>query len=411
METQEVRSNGFKETEIGLIPTDWEVVKLGDIFDIQQGKAMSPKSRTGSPMYPFLRTLNVLWGRIDLSTLDHMHFTTEEIEKLRLQPNDLLVCEGGEVGRTAMWKGEIEVCGHQNHIHRLRKRREDVWPEFYMYWMQIAFLQLGLYTGEAIRTTIPNLSQGRLQSFILPKPFIYEQKKIAFVLAKIQYAIEQQDKIIETTRNLKKSLMQKLFTEGVGHTEFKDTEVGRIPKSWEVKPLVEIATLQRGKDLPKQKQIFGNYPIIGSSGVLGYHREYFCEGPGVITGRSGSIGKLTYVEGRYWAHNTGLYVKDFHGNHPKFVFYLLHILDFKKYATGVSVPTLNRNLIHAALLPVPPLPEQQKIAEILATVDSKVETEERRKSQLQQLFKTMLHKLMTGEIRVKDLDLGVYDVS
>lgn len=411
MQTVAENKKAFKETEIGLLPDDWELVKLGEIFDIKQGKAMSPKRRKGISPYPFLRTLNVLWGRLDLTTIDQMDFTEKEISNLRLTYGDLLVCEGGEIGRTAMWRNEVETCAHQNHIHRLRKLVEDIWPEFYMYWMQAAFLQFGLYSGEAIRTTIANLSGGRLQTFILPKPSFPEQQRISFILSKIQKAIEQQDIIIKTTENLKKSLMKKLFTEGIAHSEFKETEVGEIPKEWEVKSLKEIATLQRGKDLPKQNQVPGNYPIVGSSGVLGYHNKYFCEGPGVVTGRSGSIGKLTYIEGKHWAHNTGLYVKNFNGNHPKFVFYLLHTLDFKRYATGVSVPTLNRNFIHMALLPVPPLPEQKRIVEILNTMDSKIESEVNRKSVLQQLFKTMLSKLMSGKIRVNDLDLGDYDVN
>ena len=149
---------------------------------------------------------------------------------------------------------------------------------------------------------------------------------------------------------------------------FNMTELGALPKEWGVKTLVDIATLQRGKDLPKQNQIPGPYPIVGSSGIIGCHNRCVCAGPGVITGRSGSIGKLIYVEKDYWPHNTCLYVKDFHANNPKFIYYLLHLLDFKKYATGVSVPTLNRNSIHSALLPIPPLPEQHRIAAVLSAV-------------------------------------------
>lgn len=149
---------------------------------------------------------------------------------------------------------------------------------------------------------------------------------------------------------------------------FNMTELGALPEGWGAKTLVDVATLQRGKDLPKQNQISGPYPIVGSSGIIGRHNRCVCAGPGVITGRSGSIGKLIYVEKDYWPHNTCLYVKDFHANNPKFIYYLLHLLDFKKYATGVSVPTLNRNSIHSALLPTPPLPEQHRIAAVLSAV-------------------------------------------
>ena len=151
MQTVAESKNGFRETEIGLLPDDWELVKLGEVFDIKQGKAMSPKRRKGISPHPFLRTLNVLWGQLDLTTIDQMDFTEKEISKLRLKSGDLLVCEGGEIGRTAMWRGEIEKCLYQNHIHRLRKLAEDVWPEFYMYWMQAAEQRLtGMYPRQTV---------------------------------------------------------------------------------------------------------------------------------------------------------------------------------------------------------------------------------------------------------------------
>ena len=97
--------DGFRMTEIGELPEDWEIAKLGDLFEIQQGKALSPKHREGKSPHRFLRTSNVLWGRIDLSTLDEMDFTDKELVRLSLIPGDLLVCEGGEIGRTALWRG------------------------------------------------------------------------------------------------------------------------------------------------------------------------------------------------------------------------------------------------------------------------------------------------------------------
>jgi type I restriction enzyme S subunit len=253
----------------------------------------------------------------------------------------------------------------------------------------------------------PTLNLSEVKNVKVIIPYLLEQQKIAFVLSKIQQSIEQQDKIIQITKELKKSLMNKLFTEGLHGEEQKESEISLIPKTWNIKRLGEIATLQRGKDLPKYEFKEGNIPVIGSNGCIGYHNKAIKQGPGVITGRSGSIGKITYIEGSYWPHNTALYVKDFHDNEPLFVYYLLHRLDFNKYKTGVSVPTLNRNFIHAALLPVPPKKEQVEIANVLFSIDKKLTQVESRKQTLQALFRTMLNQLMTGKVRVKDLDFEV----
>src|SRR5574341_274645 len=183
-------NSNFKKTEIGEIPSNWNLSYIGEVFDVQQGKALSPDARKGISSRPFLRTANVLWGQLDLKFVDQMDFTDKEVKKLALQPGDLLVCEGGEIGRTAIWNGEISDCLYQNHIHRLRKRDSDIEPAFTMYWMQAAFLHLNLYGGVGNRTTIPNLSGARLKQLSIPKPPLQEQRAIAGVLAKIQDAME-----------------------------------------------------------------------------------------------------------------------------------------------------------------------------------------------------------------------------
>ena len=193
----------LKETEIGLVPEEWEIARLGDLFEIKQGKALSPQHRRGISPRLFLRTANVFWGRLDLANLDSMDFTDSEVSQLRLMPNDLLVCEGGDIGRTAIWRGELDVCCYQNHLHRLRAVRDVFYPLFYMYWMQAAYLLFGLYGGTGNKTTIPNLSQSRLKSFVLPLPPLPEQQQIASILSAV-------DQKIETAQNRKASL-QTLF--------------------------------------------------------------------------------------------------------------------------------------------------------------------------------------------------------
>ena len=134
---------------------------------------------------------------------------------------------------------------------------------------------------------------------------------------------------------------------------------------WQTKKLVDVATLQRGFDLPTQDRMSGDVPLVTSCGISSRHNKSAVRGPGVATGRSGSIGHVFFIERDFWPLNTVLYVKDFHGNDPRFVFHLLKHFDLKRFASGSGVPTLNRNFVHDELVSVPPLPEQQRIVGIL----------------------------------------------
>lgn len=139
---------------------------------------------------------------------------------------------------------------------------------------------------------------------------------------------------------------------------------------WVTNPLVEVATLQRGYDLPVQDRAPGEFPIFAANGPVGFHAVAKCKGPGVVTGRSGTIGKVHFVQGDYWPLNTSLYVTDFHGNDPKWVYYMLQAFGLERFSQGAGVPTLNRNLVHGEPIRVPPLPEQRRIAAILDKADA-----------------------------------------
>jgi len=134
--------------------------------------------------------------------------------------------------------------------------------------------------------------------------------------------------------------------------------------------LIDIATLKRGYDLPVQNRVAGNVPIFAANGQNGTHNQVKKVGPGVVTGRSGTIGKVHYVNGEYWPLNTSLYVTNFHGNHPRWVFYMLQAFKLERFVEGAGVPTLNRNLVHGEKIPLPPLNEQKRIAAILDKADS-----------------------------------------
>ncbi|MDW5443793.1 restriction endonuclease subunit S [Polaromonas sp. SM01] len=138
---------------------------------------------------------------------------------------------------------------------------------------------------------------------------------------------------------------------------------------WITRPLIEVATLKRGYDLPVQDRSDGPHPIFAANGTVGFHVSAKCRGPGVVTGRSGTIGKVHFVESDFWPLNTSLYVTDFHGNDPKWVYYMLQSFGLERFSQGAGVPTLNRNLIHGEPIRVPTVPEQRRIAAMLDQAD------------------------------------------
>ena len=146
---------------------------------------------------------------------------------------------------------------------------------------------------------------------------------------------------------------------------------------WQCKAIEKVAPLQRGFDLPTQNLVEGIYPVIYSNGILQHHDKYKCEAPGLITGRSGTIGKFTYIDsGFYWPHNTSLWVTDFCGNCPKFIYYLYQTVHIEQFSTGSGVPTLNRNDVHRYKTSVPTaIVEQEKIAKFLSILDERIVTQ------------------------------------
>lgn len=181
---------------------------------------------------------------------------------------------------------------------------------------------------------------------------------------------------------------------------YKQTEIGMIPENWDVKPLKAVAPLQRGFDLPYSSIKEGKYPVVFSNGVGAFHSSYMVKGPGVITGRSGTIGKIHYVENDYWPHNTALWVTDFHNNDPLYVYYLFKTIPWNLYNSGSGVPTLNRNDIHDYLVAIPSRSEQAKISTILADIDSLIVSFEKRLSKKKAIKQGAMQELLTGKKRL-----------
>ncbi len=173
--------------------------------------------------------------------------------------------------------------------------------------------------------------------------------------------------------------------------------------SWTSIKIENIAPLQRGFDLPLQNIVNGNIPIVYSNGILKFHNESKCTAPGLVTGRSGTIGKFTFLEeGEYWPHNTSLWVTNFFDNDPKFIYYLYHTINIENFSTGSGVPTLNRNYVHNQICNIPPVSEQKKISSFLTLIDNRISTQRKIIEQLETLMKASREKVFSQKLRFKD---------
>ena len=184
--------------------------------------------------------------------------------------------------------------------------------------------------------------------------------------------------------------MQKLLTEGIGHEE------------WHIHELGDIFSLEYGKGLTEQQREIGPYPVYGSNGEVGRHSQYFVKSPGIIVGRKGTIGAITWTDENFWPIDTTYYVKLKNTNTDLYwLFYELSSLNLAKLNMATGTPGLNRDIAHKVKIPLPSLPEQRRIAEILSTIDKKLELERRRKEKLERVKKGLMNELLTGRKRVK----------
>ena len=418
---------------------EWTRCSLGELFEIGAGKTMSAAARNGADKTPFLRTSNVLWDEIDLSSVDEMSIPEHELPAKLLRPGDLLVCEGGEIGRAAIWGGEVEPMSFQNHVHRLRPIVEEVDARFYVYFLQSGFTQLGIYEGAGNKTTIPNLSRSRLAGLDVPQPSLAEQQAISCVLSRVRDATRVQDQNFATAQSLKRAAMHTLFTRGLRGEAQKETEIGPMPEGWEQMPLGDlckglggaIQTGPFGSQLHKDDyQETGvpvvnpthlnagridheNVPRISDENAHRLERHRLSIGD-IVFARRGQIGRMARVteseEG--WLCGTGSFLvrarHSFVDN--RFLHFQLSTEPIARWLTahaaGAIMPNLNNVVLRQIPVFLPPVDEQREIAGTLDAIDRKIALHQRKRAVLEELFRALLHKLMTGEIQVGELELG-----
>ena len=184
---------------------------------------------------------------------------------------------------------------------------------------------------------------------------------------------------------------------------YKASELGIIPQDWEIRRIGDFAPLQRGFDLPNSEIQSGDYPVVYSNGIGNYHNRYTVKSPCIATGRSGTLGKVHYVEQDCWVHNTSLWVTKFDNCEPKFIYFLFQKIGFERFASGSGVPTLNRNDAHEFKIALPKfIAEQTAIATALSDTDALISSLQTLIAKKKAIKLSAMQNLLSGKIRLPE---------
>ncbi|MEY2913656.1 MAG: hypothetical protein RLZZ184_2965 [Cyanobacteriota bacterium] len=411
----------FKDSALGMIPKDWEVIRLEEILlEFINGYAFKSEEYQEFG-YPIIRMTNIsIEGNFQIiqESIKYCSFDDyKKLSKYHVFQGDLIIAmtdvtpNKGIIGRSVIVNIDEKFLLNQR-VGLLRINLDKI---------DIRFLQKftnSYHFREYSKSTSGASAQANLSTCDIKKAFIFlpplpEQQQIAKILDTVDKAIAQTEILIAKYKRVKSGLMQDLLTRGIDENgqlrdrtthKFKRSPLGMIPVEWDVCPLGEKITLQRGFDLTTKKRRQGNIPVVSSSGITGYHDTTMLEGPGVITGRKGTLGEVFYIEGPYWPHDTPLWVKDFHGNYPEFVAHLLGFLKLEKHDAATANPTLNRNYIHPIIIAIPKsVDEQKKIVKNINAINRYIQHEKIKINNLQKIKTGLMQDLLTGKISVKPL--------
>ncbi len=434
--------DGFKETEIGPLPADWDVAKLGDIVYPEDGLKRGPwggsvrKDMFVSSGYKVYEQKTVIRSDFSLGHyfIDEVKF--RELEAFAIREGDILLTAAGTIGKVALVPKGIPPGIINQALIRIRLQDKLILNGFFLHLLEYYVSRRALH-NLSHGATLKNLASVRvLKNLAVPLPPLPEQRRIAHVLSTIQQTIAAQDDLIAAACELKRSLMQRLFTYGSGAepAPTKETEIGEIPQHWGVVQLENVVDVKGGKRLPKGHKFADGptaYPYIR---VVDFQDEsvdqsalmYLTPGDNERIKRYTISSKDVYISIAGTTGLVGIVPQELDGanlteNAAKLVIrnrqrLLKHFLVYalasergqvaiRERTTKTSQPKLALMRIKRLPIPFPPPVEQKRIADILIAADRKVQTEQQRKAVLKALFQSLLHQLMTGQIRLKDAEL------
>ena len=390
---------------LGDIPDNWDVKRVKFVFEIRKRIA----GKEGLPVLSItqkgIKIKDIETGTGQLA-MDYSDYQLVEVGDFAMNQMDLLT-------------GFVDIskyAGVTSPDYRVFSLVDNnCVARFLLYIFQNCytnkiFFRFGHGSSHLGRWRLPT---DEFKDFPIPVPPHSEQQSIADFLdcktIQIDTLTAKKQRQIELLQEQRTALINYAVTKGLNpDAPMKDSGVewlGEIPSHWEIKMLKWIAYLQRGHDLPSDNRVDGEFPIVSSSGISDYHNDYKAKGPGVVTGRYGTIGEVFYVDQDYWPLNTTLYVKDFYGNYAKFIYYLLKILPFNAYSEKSAVPGVDRKDLHELLLGCPPVAEQIIIAEYLDQISEKISQAEAKINNeialLQEYRTVLISEAVTGKIDVR----------
>lgn len=417
----------------GSPPPDWREAPLIDVAEVRSGLAKGRKDVKEPVTLPYLRVANVQDGHLDLVEIKEITLERDKVERYRLHPGDVLLTEGGDfdkLGRGTVWRGEIPVCLHQNHVFAVRCDPSQVIPA-YLSALTGSTYGKKYFLGAAKQTTnLASINSTQLKGFPVLLPPLPEQRKIAAILSVVGEVIEKTEAVVESLQALKKAMMQELLTRGLPgrHTRFKQTEVGEIPEAWtamSVGDAVECCDYGLSEKMSADDSLT---PILRMGNIQ--------DGEVVLEGLKYVDDALATAKGLHLAPGDVLFnrtnsrdlvgkVGVFLGARGPVTFasYLLRMkvkpevgkgswlgavlntdqnqAALRALATpGVSQANINRTKLLALQVPTPPAAEQEEILSTLDSIGQRVQAEKATLAATTRLKAALMSVLLTGELRV-----------
>lgn len=388
------------------LPKGWKWVNVGQTIDSMKNGIYKPSKYYIDGGIACLRMYNIDQGKIVWKDIKRMDLTQEEITDYLLEPGDLLVNRVNSrelVGKAAVIPNGIEICVFESKNIRVKVNKKVIDP----YYLSFYFVLYGsdyfnLNSQQVVG--MASISQPQIAGFAIPLPPLLEQHRIVSAIEALFARLDATSERLNRVPDIMKKFRQSVLASAIeGRLTEKWRDENQIKEdSWSDLEFFDFCVLQRGYDLPVSKRIDGRYPIVSSSGILAYHNVYKAPGPGVVVGRSGSTGKVHYIDCDYFPHNTTLFVKDFKGNYQRFVYLFLLNFNLEQYSASTAVPTLNRNNLRGIIVSIPSLLEQQEIVRrvdaLFAYADAVEAKVAAAREKTEKLRQSILAKAFSGEL-------------